>query len=154
MQLDEYAEIVAKMISKLEPNHVLDYGCGANIPLAKALTTKGVTCAFKYQAYAPKVPKLSAMPFPAEMVICLSILGEQKDEIDAEFILDDLRKVTDGAGFFVVAGSKLPMSWWLQRFASKFDLQSLQVTGENEYFVVVYAKPILIEGTDGAKIHA
>lgn len=154
MQLDEYAELVAEMLNRLEPNHLLDYHCGADIALAKALATKGVTCAFKYQAYDPQVPKLAAMPFPAHLVVSLGALGKARDEADAVALLDDLRKVNDGVGFFVISRSPMPVEWWVPQIMSRFDLQTFQASGEDEYYVVAYAKPIAIEAPGGSKFHA
>jgi hypothetical protein len=141
MQLEEYAQIIAQMIDKLEPLHVLDYGCGADLALAKALRENGLTHSFKYQAYDPDVPRFAKQPFPADVVVCLHLGSDEA--------LDDLRRLTEGVGFFVVSGDKHE---WLPRIMARFDLQTYQATGQEEFYAVVYAKPRAIENEAGEKL--
>ena len=149
MQLEEYALIISSMINKLQPLHVLDYGCGQGIPLAAALKKAGISCAFKYQAFDADVPKLSDKPFPADIVLCTRLLG--KDE-DAEDTLDELQRVTECVGLFVVSKSSKPTEWWMQRLMSRFDLQTFQVVENDSFYVVVYAQPRMIENLEGEKL--
>ena len=148
MQLEQCAELISEMINRLEPLHVLDYGCGPDVALAKALKVK---CAFKYQAYDKDVPKFSGEAFPADVVVCHRVLGGL-DEDEAEDALDDLRRLTEGVCFMVVDQSAMPAVWWLPRIMVRFDLQTYQVAGDNCFYVVVYAQPRSIENEAGEKL--
>jgi hypothetical protein len=43
-----------------------------------------------------------------------------------------------------------PMQWWLPKLWERFDLHSVQVTGEHAFYVIGYAKQRL-EMPDGTK---
>ena len=128
---------------------MLDYGCGSDIALAKSLKDS-VTCSFKYQAFDRNVPRFASDPLPADIVVCTTLLGGLDYE-ESEETLEDLRRVTDCVGFFVVSGSKRPAEWWLPRIMCRFDLQTFQVVG-NDFYVVVYAHSRMIENQQGEKL--
>lgn len=46
-----------------------------------------------------------------------------------------------------------PMQWWLPKLWSRWDIQTVQVTHENGFHVIAYARP-RIESTDGTKLVA
>lgn len=166
-----YAPLVAQVVNKLEVQHVLDYGCGSNVSLMKAIADKKmVGHAFKYQAYDPCVPQYAAPPVSAEMVACIDVLEHiEPDSIDE--VLDHLYELTEAVGFFSVncrPAMKVlpdgrnahliqqPPEWWLPRIMARFELQTFQVTqadddGVASFYVIVYARPRLIETPDGAK---
>lgn len=164
-----YAPIVAKIINKLEVTHLLDYGCGSNLSLSKGLVGK-VNYAFKYQAYDPCVDKYASPPVPAELVCCVDVLEHiEEDSIDE--VLDHLQSLTEAVGFFTFdTGPALkelpdgrnahilqrPMEWWLAKICERFELQTLQVTAQDEkntkFFMIVHARPQMIEDTDGSVI--
>jgi len=148
MQLEQYAELISEMINRLEPLHVLDYGCGPDVALAKALKVKH---AFKYQAYDREVPRFWDIPFPADVVVCTKMLGGLED-LDAEDVLDDLKRVTLGVCFMVITGSQMPAVWWLPRIMVRFDLQTYQVAGDDSFYAVAYAHPKVIENEAGEKL--
>lgn len=150
MQLEEYSKIIASIINKIEPLHVLDYGCGEDIALARSLKSSGITCSFKYQAFDKAVPRFAAEPLPADVVVCTTLLGGLDYE-DAEETLGDLRRVTECVGLFVISGSKRPAEWWLPRIMCRFELQTFQVV-EDEFYVVVYSQPRAIENQQGEKL--
>jgi hypothetical protein len=167
-----YAPLVAAVINKLEVTHVLDYGCGSNLSLAKALVGK-VEHKFKYQAYDPCVPQYATSPVPAELVACIDVL-EHIEENSIDDVLDHLQTLTEAVGFFSIdtgpAKKSLPdgrnahvlqrpPEWWLPRIMCRFELQTFQVTwksAENpdhwKFYVVVNALPRSIEDTDGNKL--
>src|SRR5688572_9190678 len=164
-----YGGMVAEIINRLEVKHVLDYGCGSRLSLAKALNGK-VHHAFKYQAYDPCVPRFSTAPIPAEMVCCMDVL-EHIEEDCIEDVLDHLVSLTESFGFFsidtgpakkVMADGRnahvlqRPPEWWLPRIMCRFNLQTFQIiyAAENhlKFYVVVHARAGMIEGTDGAKL--
>jgi len=134
----------------MEVRHVLDYGCGSNLSLAKGLKSLHK---LTYQCYDPGVERYAAPPVPAELVCCLDVLEHiEPDYLEA--VLDDLRRVTQGVLVATVAtgpaGKTLPdgrnahliqepMQWWLPKLWSRFDLQNFSVTG-NGFLVVAFAK--------------
>jgi hypothetical protein len=169
-----YAPMVAAVINKLEVTHVLDYGCGSNLSLAKALHEKNlVKHKFKYQAYDPCVPEYAALPVPAELVACIDVLEHiEEDSIDE--VLDHLQSLTEAVGVFSIDTGpavkvlsdgrnahvlQRPPEWWLPRLMCRFELQTYQVTyksAENpdhtKFFVVVNSLAGSIEDTDGTKL--
>jgi hypothetical protein len=74
------------------------------------------------------------------------------DEDDAEEVLEDLRRLTEGVCFMVVSGSDLPAFWWLPRMMFNFDVQTFQVSGADSFYVVGYARPRAIENEAGEKL--
>jgi hypothetical protein len=166
--------MVASVINKLEVAHVLDYGCGSNLSLAKALYEgQLVKHAFKYQAYDPCVPEYASPPVPAEMVACIDVLEHiEEDSIDE--VLDHLMELTEAVGVFSIDTGpavkflpdgrnapvlQRPPEWWLPRIRARFELQTYQVTFKSaknpdhtKFFVVVNALPGVIQDTDGSKL--
>lgn len=164
-----YGAIVADIINRLEIAHVLDYGCGSRLSLAGALKGK-VRHGFKYQAYDPAVEKYASPPVPAEFVVCLDVL-EHIEEDCIDEVLDHLESLTQAVGLFSIdcgPAKKLlpdgrnahvlqrPPEWWLPRFMCRFDVQTFQVVYRDDFttkfYVVVHAKPRLIEDTAGLKL--
>jgi hypothetical protein len=158
----QYAPLVSQICDTLGVRHLLDYGAGK----CRLFQNLQVKHPMKLQAYDPGVPKLSAPPIPAELVTCIDVLEHiEPDLIDN--VLDDLERLTEVVGVFTIhtgpAGKTLadgrnahliqePPEWWLPRFMCRFDLHSFQVTGEHQFYVICYAKPKFIEGTDGDKL--
>lgn len=171
---EAYAPIVAQAINRLEVTHVLDYGCGSRLSLPKALAEKKlVQHKFKYQAYDPAVEAYSSPPIPAEFVACIDVL-EHIEEDCIDDVLDHLEELTEAVGFFAIDTGpakrllpdgrnahilQRPPEWWLPRIMCRFQLRSYQVVYQSDddpshlkFYVLVYAKPALIEGTDGHKL--
>jgi hypothetical protein len=161
-----YAPIIAEVINKLEPSHVLDYGCGKHLMLTKALVKNGIKHRFKYQAYDPCVPDYAGAPVPAEMVVSVDVL-EHIEEGYIDDVLDHLRDLTEAVGFFTIhtgPASKVlsdgrnahilqrPPEWWLPRLMCRFDLQTFQLISPTQFYVLVTAQPRAIEGEDGKKL--
>lgn len=166
-----YAPLVAKLINHTEAAHILDYGCGSNLTLMKTLAEgRMVKHPFKYQAYDPCVPQYATPPVPAELVACIDVLEHiEPDNLDE--VLDHLYSVTEAVGFFSVscvpAKKVLPdgrnahliqeqPEFWLPRIMCRWELQTFQVTGENDhgvtsFYVVVKARS-RIEDTNGNKM--
>ena len=149
----KYAPLVSQMIERLEVDHLLDYGCGSRLTLLKNIKAARQ---FKYQAYDPSIPSLSGAPVPAQMVACIDVLEHIEPEL-LDNVLDDLERLTEGAGFFSVhcgpAEKTLPdgrnahliqepPEWWLPKIMQRFELQTFQRT-EDGFYVIVYAKPRL-----------
>ena len=163
-----YAPLVAQMIDKLEPSHILDYGCGRHLVLPQALKDLGVRRPFKYQAYDPAVERFAGAPIPAEMVVCIDVL-EHIEEDCIDDVLDHLESLTEAVGLFTIdTGPAMkslpdgrnahilqrPPEWWLPRLMCRFDLQTFQMTHAHKFYVVVHAKPAAIEDSDGKAIRA
>ena len=162
---EKYAEYVASLANQFEVSHLLDYGSGSRLSLMKALAGK-IDHKFKYQAYDPAVEAFSSPPVPAELVACIDVLEHiEEDKIDA--VLDDLMRVTEAVGFFSICTGpakktlsdgrnahilQRPAEWWLPRLMARFDLQTFQVTGPQDFFVIVFARG-QIETPDGVKAH-
>jgi len=159
----QYAPIVSQMVNNLEITHLLDYGSGSRCNLGKSLKVKHK---LTYQAYDPGVPKFASPPFPAQMVACIDVLEHvEADHLDD--VLDHLQSLVEAVGFFSVHTGpavktlddgrnahliQAPPEWWLPKFMERFDLHSFQVTGEHGFYVVVYAKPGVIEDSSGERL--
>lgn len=151
----QYAELVSSICNTLEVQHLLDYGAGK----CRLFQHLKVDHKMKLQAYDPGVPKLSAPPVPAEMVACIDVLEHIEPEYLDE-VLDDLTRLTEAVAVLTIhtgpAAKTLadgrnahltqqPMEWWLPKIWERWDIHTVQVTGECQFFVVAYAKPRLIE---------
>jgi hypothetical protein len=139
--------------------HLLDYGCGANTSLAKALKLDH-KC--KYQAYDPGVPRFSRNPVPAQMVACVDVLEHiEPDRLDA--VLDHIASLAEGLVFLSVCTSPAlktlpdgrnahlivePMMWWLQKIAERWDIHTVQKSSEHGFFVIGEAR-VRLEAVNG-----
>ena len=159
-----YAPLVNQIVKNLEVNHLLDYGCGGNLNLYKNLN---VDKKLTYQAYDPAIPDYAGEPVPAQMVACIDVLEHIEPEF-LEAVLDDLCRLTEVVLFCTIHTgpakkslpdgrnahlTQQPMSWWLPKLWSRFDLQSVQVTGEHNFYVIGYANR-RIELLNGGKAGA
>jgi hypothetical protein len=151
----QYAPIVSEICNKLEVQHLLDYGAGK----CRLFQNIKVGHKMKLQAYDPGVPRLSTPPVPAEMVACIDVLEHIEPEL-LDNVLDDLARLTEAVCFLTVHTgpavkvlpdgrnahlTQQPLEWWLPKFWERFDIQTVQVTGEHGFYVIAYAKPHLIE---------
>lgn len=150
----QYAPLVSDIIKRMEVTHLLDYGCGSNVNLAKHLK---VPHKVTYQAYDPGVPRFSKAPLPAQMVACIDVL-EHIEPDHLESVLNDIARLTEVILFATVdTGPALKtlsdgrnahliqesMSWWLPKFWERWDLQTVQATSEHSFMVIAIAKPRL-----------
>lgn len=171
----QYAPLVAQIIDRLSIDHLLDYGSGARCNLAKALFGAGSACRpklehiepgrkFRYQAYDAGVPQLSDAPISAQLVACIDVLEHVEPEC-LDSVLDHLVSLTEAAVFLTVhtgpAAKTLPdgrnahinqqpMSYWLPKLWERFEIQTVQVTGAHQFYVIALAAR-RIERPDGAK---
>jgi hypothetical protein len=157
-----YAPLVTEIINRLQATHLLDYGCGRQMNLARHIKPKHKVT---YQAYDPGVPDLAGDPVPAHLVCCIDVL-EHIEQDRLEFVLDHLGSLTEGAIFVTIHTGpavktlsdgrnahliQQPLSWWLPKLWERFDLHTVQITGEHGFYVIAYAKS-RIEATNGAKL--
>ena len=129
----------------------MDYGCGHNCSLVRALK---VPHKITYQAYDPCVPRFMKPAQPAQMVACIDVLEHVEPEL-LENVLDDLVRVTEGVLFCTIATGPAmktledgrnahliqePLKWWLPKLWDRFDSQSVQQTMEDGFMVVATAQ--------------
>lgn len=151
------------MVERMQVSHLLDYGCGSQCNLAKHLK---VGHKLTYQAYDPGVPRFSKTPLPAQMVACIDVLEHIEPDY-LEGVLDDLVRLTEGVAFLSIHTgpaikvlsdgrnahlTQQPLSWWLPKLWDRFDLQTVQVTSEQGFFVVGLAKSRLEAGNGEALV--
>jgi hypothetical protein len=160
----KYAGLVTQIIDKLEITHLLDYGCGKRMNLAKHIKPKHK---LTYQAYDAGVPELSEPPAPAQMVCCIDVLEHiEPDYLDN--VLDHLHSLTEAVAFLTIhtgPASKVlpdgrnahliqqPMEWWLPKIIQRFEIQTVQATHANAFHVICHPKT-KIEAVDGTKLSA
>ena len=157
-----YAPIVSQIINRMGVSHLLDYGCGAKTNLAKNLK---VEHKLTYQAYDPGVERFAKAPLPAQMVACIDVLEHVEPEF-LENVLEDIRRLAEGIVFLTVTTAEAyktlsdgrnahltvqPMEWWLPKFWSRWDIQTVQVVSDVSFFVIGTAKTRL-EGKNGEKL--
>lgn len=150
-----YAPLVSQIVNTLGVHHLLDYGAGK----CRLFENLKADHKLKLQAYDPGVEKLSSAPVPAEMVTCIDVLEHIEPEL-LDNVLDDLARLTEVVAFLTIHTgpavkvlpdgrnahlTQQPLEWWLPKIWERFDLHSVQVTGEHAFYVVAYAKPELIE---------
>ncbi len=159
-----YGPLVSQIIEKLEITHLLDYGCGRRMGLTKNLNGKHK---LTYQGYDPGagLEELATAPVPAQMVCCIDVL-EHIEPAYLDNVLDHLSSLTECVALLTIhtgAAQKTlpdgrnahltqqPMDWWLPKIWQRWDIQTVQVTGEHSFHVIAYAKP-RIETLDGKKL--
>jgi FkbM family methyltransferase len=161
----KYADLV-KQIKAASPDieSVLDYGCGKGF-LQKSLD-------FPIWQYDPAVPEFSEPPRPADLVVCTDVLEHiEPDKLD--YVLDDLKRVTLKAGYFVIhlgAARKTypdgrnahliqqPADWWVKKLSSFFNVDKAVKKGQELHLSVGpktakadTAQIIGVRGKDGIK---
>lgn len=152
---ESYAPLVSQIVNTLGVRHLLDYGAGKCRLFQHLKADHKMTL----QAYEPAIEQFSASPVPAEMVTCIDVLEHIEPDL-LDNVLDDLVRVTEVVAFLTIctcAAKKAlpdgrnahliiqPLEWWLPKIWERFDLHTVQVCGENSFYIVAYAKPALVE---------
>lgn len=89
----KHAPTVLKLVESLKTRSVLDYGCG------KGYLAKNIP--FPIWEYDPAMPGKEEPPRPADLVCCFDVLEHiEPDRIN--YVLDDLRRVTQKVGYFII----------------------------------------------------
>lgn len=158
----KYAPLVTQILDRLEITHLLDYGCGAKMNLAKHIKPKRK---LTYQGYDPGVPEMASAPVPAQMVACVDVL----EHIEPEYldnVLDHILTLSEAVTFLTIhtgpAGKTLPdgrnahinqqpMDWWLPKIIARWDIQTVQQTNAHAFYVIGFPKPTL-EAPNGEKL--
>ena len=158
----QYGPLVTEIINKLEVTHVLDYGCGSNLSLYRAVNPAHK---ITYQAYDPGTEEFAEAPVPAQMVCCIDVL-EHIEPVYLNNVLDHLCSLTEVLAFITIhtgpASKTLsdgrnahltqePLEWWLPKLWDRWDIHTVQVTGEHAFHCILYAKPRL-EDQEGKKL--
>jgi hypothetical protein len=159
----QYAPIVTQIIDRMQITHLLDYGCGRQTNLYKHITP---AAKLTYQAYDAGVPEFSGAPIPAQMVACIDVLEHiEMDCLDE--VLDDLKRCTEGLLFCTIHTGpavkvlsdgrnahliQQPLQWWLPKLWDRFDIQTVQITGEHAFYVIAHSLPAVIETVAGEKV--
>ena len=129
-----YAPLVAQVIEQLGVTELLDYGAGKG-RLGETLR-KHLRRPLNIRHYDPAIPQWSAAPEPCMFVACIDVL-EHIEPALLENVLDDLKRVTAGAGVFTVHTGpavkilpdgrnahliQQPPEWWLPEILKRFEL--------------------------------
>ena len=127
-----YLEYVANLIKQTNSRDVLDFGCGKGA-LANNLP-------FPIKQYDPAIPKYSALPEPADLVVCTDVI----EHIEPEFldnVLTQIRDLTKKLCYMVIsiepAWKTLPdgrnahlivesYDWWWSKIRGYFHILNLQ----------------------------
>lgn len=140
---DQYADVVNKLVKKMNVHSVLDYGCGKGL-LAQSLD-------FPIWEYDPAIPGKEAPPRPAEFVVCTDVLEHIEPE-NLTGVLEDLKRVMKCAGFFAIhmgqSGKTLAdgrnthliqqgPEEWKELLSKYFDVVYCQRRGETPWLYVV-----------------
>lgn len=126
-----FADLAGVIYKKHGCRSALDYGCGKRT-MEKAL-------GFPINNYDPAIPECSALPNPAEMVICTEVLEHIEPEC-LDGVLDHIRECTQKLALLTVAtkpaGQMLPdgrnahlivrnYRWWLPKIWERFEIMSM-----------------------------
>lgn len=129
-----FAPLVAQVLEVTGAAELLDYGAGKG-RLGESLR-QHVKRPLVIHHYDPAIPHWSAPPAPCEFVACIDVL-EHIEPALIDNVLDDLKRVTIGAGVYTIhtgAAIKVlpdgrnahliqkPPDWWLPKFLGRFDL--------------------------------
>ena len=145
-----FAPIVKQIIKQYAPTSLTDYGAG------KCNLQKALGEVKNYQPYDPAFPEYGPAR-PAELVCCIDVLEHIEPEC-LDDVLDDLKRITMGLGFFSIhtgpAAKTLSdgrnahiiqesAKWWLPRLCERFQIHQLQ---EHSYcgkgFWVIASVPV------------
>lgn len=157
----QYAPMVAEVLKQVGAGELLDYGAGKG-RLGETLKTL-MPDPPQIRHYDPARPDWSATPAPAPFVACIDVLEHIEPDL-LDNVLDDLRRVTEGHGFFTVHTGpavkiladgrnahliQQPPAWWLPKFLSRFDLVVFQRMPQG-FWVVVQQSPGAVPEAAGA----
>lgn len=139
----KFGPVVSDMVNKTGSKTLLDYGCGRNRSLLKALD-----CDVQYIGYDPGVEEYSAEPPACDAVACIDVLEHIEPEL-LDNVLDHIRSKTlkhalltihtgpavktlsDGRNAHLI---QEPPRWWLPKIWDRWELRSFVRTPDG--FVV------------------
>lgn len=145
LQSIKYWQAVKNLCEEMGAKALLDYGCGKR-SLERALKPFGIAVT----NYDPAFPEIAEPPAPHGFVVCTDVLEHVEPECLVD-VLKDLRRVTLGAAFLVVATraslKNLPdgtnphrivesKEWWLNELGKYFDV-ARDYGNSDKYFAIV-----------------
>ena len=146
----KYAPLVSEIVNRLKVEELLDYGSGRGNLMAFLQADHKV----RIQCYDPALPEFAADPVPMQMCVAIDVLEHIEPEcLDA--VLDDLVRCTGVVGLFTICSRPAekeltdgrnahliqePLEWWLPKLWARFDLQTVQRTGPDDFHVIAYAR--------------
>jgi hypothetical protein len=140
-----YLTQVVNLVKRYQTQDILDYGCGKST-LANNLP-------FTIKQYDPAVPKYSALPRPADIVVCTDVLEHIEPEL-IDNVLDHLKDLTRKVAFLAIATRPArknladgrnahliiqPSSWWLAKLFYRFNIVSFEA---NDDVVLTLVRPL------------
>lgn len=140
-----YLKEVATIIRQVQTEDVLDYGCGKS-SLANNLP-------FPIKQYDPAIEKYSAMPEPADLVICTDVIEHLEPEY-LDNVLKHIASLTKKYAYLIIAITPAQKSlpdgrnthlivhdypWWFDKLHEFFHILTFQHL-ENRFSVVVQPK--------------
>lgn len=137
----DLAPIVAQIVEKMGMEEMLSYG----VP-REFWDTFRPSQSMQIESYTDSL--IGSDPAsPCGLVVCVDYL-HQVGMLRIAGVLDDLKRVTKGIGFFQVATEHevegirtihQPLLWWIGEFVKRFNLQTYQrIPGG--FYVIVYPK--------------
>lgn len=140
---EKYADVINSFIKQYGFKSVLDYGAG-KCGLKRKLQN------IEYLAYEPSNKELCSSPAPCEFVVSIDVLEHiEPDCLDA--VLDDLKRVTIGYGFYTIHTKPAKkilkdgrnahliqqnMAWWTNKLSQRLDIiESNELHNRCEFFV-------------------
>lgn len=144
----KYVQHVQNLIDVTGAKNVLDYGSGKGL-LGQALSHLMI------QEYDPGIEGKGEPPAPATVVVCIDVLEHIEPEC-LDDVLDDLKRVTQGACFITVSTRPAvkfladgrnahliveEIDWWLPQLIKRFSPRLIQVL-EGEYIFMGERKEV------------
>jgi len=152
----KYGAMISRIIDKTEVDTVCDYGCGSQPSLMETLKPERDIV---LQLYDPCVPKYADTPKPSDLVVACDMLEHIEPDL-LDNVLDHLAELTQQILFCSIntgpAGKTLedgrnahliqePLPWWVPKLWERFTIQTVQVAGPQEFFVIAQAIDLSID---------
>ncbi len=137
-----YLDEVIQILKSLNTQDLLDYGCGKS--------TLAHNLPFTIKQYDPAVKKYSAMPHPADVVVCTDVLEHVEPDL-LDNVLTHIASLTKKRGYLSVctreAKKKLTDGrnahliiennhWWIKKILFYFDIIRFQRFDDTSIFMV------------------
>lgn len=141
------APLVADVAKRIGARELLDYGAGKQ-RLAEALHDR-LGPSVPIHAYDPAIPAISAVPAPADLVVCLDVLEHiEPEKLDA--VVADLHGLTKRLLLASIASTpsrriledgrnahliQQPMEWWLPNLWQKFRVTAFNQIDDSRFWL-------------------
>lgn len=143
----KYVGDIVTILQTLRTQDVLDYGCGKS--------TLAMNLPFTIKQYDPAIKKYSALPEPADVVVCTDVLEHIEPEL-IDNVLKHLASLTKRLGYLSASTKEAkkilsdgrnahlivqPSEWWREKISEYFHIKH---TIENPPHVVFVVEPKLV----------